>query len=121
MSSYLFGFGYEDALEMKCNAEWGTDYESSTGVFIEANSEEEATAWGCEIAEAFMRYENDGDPSISWRACGYAHWIEANPETSDWSHCLSYFQRVKVGEFPDFDRMTSRAYVEWCKANGIDV
>ncbi len=45
MPTYLFGFGYEDALEMKCNAETGSDYESSTGVFIEADSEAEALAW----------------------------------------------------------------------------
>jgi len=44
MPSFLFGFGYEDAIDMKCNAETGSDYESSKGVFIEADSEAEALA-----------------------------------------------------------------------------
>ena len=121
MPSYLFIFGYEDSVEMKCNDECGTDYESSKGVLIEAVSPEEALAWGREIAEAFMRHENDGDPSISWRARDYAHWIEPHPERSSSSHCLSFFQRVKVGGFPDFARMTSRAYVDWLRANGQNV
>ena len=118
MPSYLFGFGYEGPLEMKCNDETGSDYESSVGVFIEADSETEALAWGCEIAERYMKHEHGGDPSISWRARGYAYWIESHPETSSWSHCLTFFQRVTVGEFPVFARMTSRAYVEWSRANG---
>jgi|ERR1043166_4469066 hypothetical protein len=120
MPTYLYGFGYEDKLEMECNDRTGSDYESSKGVFIEASSEAEALTWGCEIAELFMRHEHDGDPSISWRARGYAHWIQPHPETSSWSHCLPFLQRVRVGELPDFSRMTSRAYVEWSKANGLD-
>ena len=90
MPTFLFRFGYEDALEMKCNAGTGSDYESSNGVFIEADSEADALAWGCEIAEQFMKHEH-GAPSISWRALGYAHWIETDPETCSWRHCLSFF------------------------------
>ena len=121
MESYLFGFGCEGPIDMECNDGEGTDYESSRGVFIEAASESEALAWGREIAEAFMKYEHAGNSTISWKALGYAHWIESDPENCAWSHCLSFFPRVKVGELPEFSRMTTRAYIEWCRANGMDV
>ena len=118
MPIFLYGFGYEDKIDMECNRRTGSDYESSTGVFIDAGSEEEALEWGREISEAFVRYEHD-DPSVSWRALGYAHWIEHDQESGSWKHCLSFFPRVRVGEFPDFSRMTTKAYVDWCKENGL--
>jgi hypothetical protein len=118
MPTFLYGFGYEDKIDMEVNRRLGTDYESSTGVFIDAASEEGVLEWGREISEAFLRYEHD-DPSISWRAIGYAHWIESDPPSCDWKHCLSFFQRVRVGEFPDFSRMTTEAYYDWCRENGL--
>ena len=65
-----------------------------------------------------MRYAH-GDPSVSWRALRYAHWIEPDPESSSWKHCLSFFPKVRVGEFPDFARMTTKAYVDWSKEHGL--
>jgi hypothetical protein len=118
MPAYLYGFGYEQKDEMDYNRRTGADFESSTGVFIDAPSEAEALEWGREICEAYVRYEH-GDPSISWRHLGYAHWIEPDPETCSWKHCLSFFPRVRVGEFPDFSRMTTKAYQDWSREHGL--
>jgi hypothetical protein len=118
MPTFLYGFGYEQKDEMDHNRATGSDFESSTGVFIDAPSEADALAWGCEISEAFMRYAH-GNPSVSWRALRYAHWIEPDPESCSWKHCLSFFPKVRVGEFPDFARMTTQAYVDWSKEHGL--
>ena len=112
-SSYLVGFCYHEpgAYEM---AQRGLmeDYESSTGVFVEAASAEDALAWGEHVGEALFRHVNR-DPSLDWRGFGYFAWIEETPETCAWKHCLGFFQRVAVGTMPDFDRMGADAYQEW--------
>ena len=117
MPTFLYGFGYEQKDEMECNRRTGSDSESSTGVFIDALSEADALVWGREISEAFLRYTHD-DPVVSWKTLGYAHWIEEDPQTCPWKHCLSFFPRVCVGELPDFSQMTAEAYVRWGRENG---
>jgi hypothetical protein len=114
MPTFLYGFGYEDKDEMEYNRRTDSDFESSTGVFIDAPSETDALAWGREISEAFLRHAH-GDPAASWKALDYAHWIEADPASCSWKHCLSFFPRVRVGEFPDFSRMTPEAYSDWSR------
>jgi hypothetical protein len=88
------------------------DYESSTGCYIEAPSVEDALAWGESIGAALLRYLN-ADDSLDWKGMGYYCWLEDSPETSNWKHCLDHFHRVKQGEMPDFDQMTSEAYRLW--------
>lgn len=66
------------------------DYESTTGVFINAESDEEALIWSGAIAQERLRYCN-GDRSLDWKYMGYTNWIESNPEKLPWSHCLSFF------------------------------
>ena len=119
MPTFLYGFGYEDKYEMDANRRNNSDWESSKGVFIDAPSEADALQWGREIAEAFLRYEHD-DPSVSWKALGYADWIEPDPSSCVWKHCLSFFPSVRVGEFPELSRMTTAAYVAWCKEHGLE-
>ena len=92
------------------------DYESSTGVFIDAPSAEGALAWGETIAAALFRHVNH-DPSLDWKGFGYFAWIEPSPATSAWKHCLGFFPRVAVGTMPDFDRMGADAYQEWMERN----
>jgi hypothetical protein len=118
MPAFLYGFGYEDKDEMEYNRLTNSDFESSTGVLIDAPSEADALAWGIEISEAFLRHIHR-DPAVSWKALNYAHWIEADPESCSWKHCLSFFPRVRVGELPDFSQMTSEAYVRWSKEHGL--
>jgi hypothetical protein len=103
---------------MEYNRRTGSDFESSTGVFIEAPSDADALAWGSEISEAFLRHAY-GDSAISWKALDYAHWIEADPASCSWKHCLSFFPTVRVGQFPEFSQMTAEAYARWCREHGL--
>lgn len=87
------------------------DYESSSGLFVGANSAEQAIAWGEVVGEALLRYVNH-DATLQWHQLGYRCWVEGNPSASCWKHCLSHFQTVKVGTMPDFEKMTSKAYAQ---------
>lgn len=88
------------------------DYESSTGLFIEADTSAEAIAWGERVGEALLRHVNNDD-SLIWKSFGYFCWVEESPETSCWSHCLSFFLRVRAGEIPNLDQMGTVAYSRW--------
>lgn len=94
------------------------DFECSTGIFVEATSPEAAIAWAESIASALIR-ELNRDETLDWKGMGYYCWIEGNPSTSDWKHCLSFFQHVKVGEWPSFNAMGTTAYAKWAEENGI--
>lgn len=88
------------------------DYESSTGIFIDAASRDEAIAWGEIIGQAVLRKLNSND-GLDWKGFGYSAWIEDSIQESGWSHCLTFFQRVKVGEMPDLSKMSADAYKQW--------
>jgi hypothetical protein len=88
------------------------DYESSTGLFIEAATGELALAWGEQVGQELLRKEN-GDASLIWRDFGYHCWLEDAPETSSWGHCLDFFQTVSEGEFPDSSEVGTKAYIRW--------
>ena len=94
------------------------DYESTTGIFVEAASREEAVAWGESIGQALLRHVNDDD-AFDWASFGYSAWTEESPESGGWKHCLSFFQRVLSGTMPDLPRMTSAAYEDWAARNGV--
>jgi hypothetical protein len=94
------------------------DCESSTGLFVEAQTPDAALEWAAHVASELLRHANR-DPSLDWRALGYWCWIEDDPERSSWSHCLGFFERVKVGEMPDLNEMGMEAYTRWAKRNGI--
>lgn len=87
------------------------DYESNTGLFIEAGSEAEAIEWGEQVGTALLRHLNQDD-SLDWKR-KYCCYLE-NPKTTAWKHCLDFFQHVRVGEMPDLNRMTAKAYAQWC-------
>ncbi len=90
------------------------DYESMTGVFIAAESAEDALIWCEAIAQEVLSCCNN-DRSIAWKQLGYSCRIESDPDTSPWSHCLGFFQHVRVGEMPNVDAMGTNAYVLWQK------
>lgn len=90
------------------------DYESTTGVFIVADSADDALIWCEAIAQEVLWRCND-DRSLDWKHLGYSRWIESDPDTSSWSHCLDFFQHVRVGEMPNFDAMGADAYARWQK------
>ncbi len=94
------------------------DCESSTGIFIDAPSPEAAVGWGEKVAEALLCKAN-ADETLDWKSLGYYCWIEENPSGSNWKHCLSFFQHIKTGEWPNFEAMGTPAYTQWAKNNGI--
>jgi len=113
MPQYLIGIMYH---EPEPFAQWNRglieDYESSTGLFIEADSEAEAVAWGEHVGQALLRRVNK-DESLDWKAFGYFCWVEQSPKTSCWSHCLDFFLRVRFGEMPNLEHMGTAAYCNW--------
>jgi hypothetical protein len=119
MTTYLVGMLYHEP-ESWALYQAGVieDCESTTGIFVDASSPEEALAWGEKIAETLLRKSNN-DESLDWKGLGYFCWIEAEPTTSNWKHCLSFFQHVELGEWPDFNALGSAAYKKWAEQNGI--
>jgi|GEM_PF-2253501 len=119
MREFLIGFCFHEP-EAWASHQRGIleDYESSTGVFVEANSAEDALAWGEVIATELLRYSNH-DPTLDWKNLGYFCWIEKDPQTSSWKHCLSFFKHVRAGEMPDLTEMGTPAYSRWAEENGI--
>jgi hypothetical protein len=113
MPEYLVGFTYHDpesyALWQRGVTE---DFESSTGLWVTADSSADALAWAEQVAEALHRQVN-GDPAADWRGAGHGCWVEESPAASGWAHCLEFFQRVRVGEAPPLDHMGTDAYVRW--------
>ena len=118
LTTYLVGIMYH---EPEPFALWNRgvieDYESSTGVFIDAATREEAVAWGEAIGEAALRKLNSDD-RLDWKGFGYSAWIEDSIEKSGWSHAVSFFQHVKVGEMPDLSKFSANAYKEWAERTG---
>ncbi|WP_283420037.1 hypothetical protein [Sphingopyxis sp. Geo48] len=96
----LFCFGFENPREAELNASDETDYESSTGIWIEGQSDDEVMAWGRAIAEQLVvfLFERAQIEPYSWAARGFAHWIEREPEALSMA---SYLPSVSVGEMPD--------------------
>jgi hypothetical protein len=112
---YLVIFQYHEP-EPRQQFERGVieDYESTTGVFIAAESADDALFWGEAIAQEVLWRCND-DRSLDWKHSGYTCWIESDPDISSWSHCLGFFQHVRIGEMPNVDAMGTDAYVSWQK------
>jgi len=112
-AEYLVGIMYHEPEPL---AQWNRglieDYESSTGLFIEADSSDAAIGWGEEVGQVLLRHAN-GDPTLDWRTLGYYCWLEPSPRESGWGHCLDFFQHVRVGQMPDLARMTTAAYRRW--------
>jgi hypothetical protein len=119
MATFLVGIQYH---EPESFALWKRgvieDYESSTGLFIEAASATAAIEWAEKVAEALLRKSNS-DESLQWKDYEYGIWIEEDPEKSTRKHCLSFFPRIEVGEWPNLEEMGTPAYVKWAEANSI--
>jgi len=104
----LFCFGFENPAEAKCNARDGTDYESSTGIWIISESDEEALQWGETIAERLVKFLFDQAraEAYSWADANFAHWIEQEPDALS---AASYLPVVSVGEMPDLTILAADA------------
>lgn len=117
MREYLVGLMYHDVESFALWKRGVTeDYESTTGLFIEADSETDALKWGGIVADELLRHVTR-EPSLTCDRFGYECWIEQDPQKSHWRHCLDFFQHVRCGQMPVLDRMTSDAYVKWQNKN----
>ncbi|USI76346.1 MULTISPECIES: hypothetical protein [unclassified Sphingopyxis] len=104
----LYLFGYESPAEFRSNADAGTDFESSTGVWISGAGEEQALQWGRTVAEHFVAwlFEHSGNEPYSWEAAQFADWIETNPSIQK---AATSFPIVAIGELPDFAQLLRQA------------
>lgn len=101
MAKYLYIFAYQTPEQRHAVAAHGPAEESSAAVFIEADSAEEALAWGREISEAFLRHLLH-DPVVSWKGLNFAHWVENDPRQEYPADILARLPVVPRGSFPDF-------------------
>ena len=113
LTTYLVGIMYH---EPEAFALWKRgvieDYESSTGIFVDAPLREEAVAWGEIIGQAVLRSLNSDD-GLDWKGFGYSAWVEDSIDKSGWSHAVPFFQHVRAGEMPDLSKFSAEAYKEW--------
>lgn len=92
------------------------DYEASTGLFVLAPSLEDALEWAAVVATELLNHVNKRE-DLTMSDFQHQCWLIPEPENSAWAHCLSFFQRVKVGEMPNVSLMTVQAYKKWQMAN----
>jgi hypothetical protein len=120
MTAFLIGLSWWDPEEVAACKRVGLDSDPrcSTGIFVDADTGDEALSWGKAVANKHMEFLF-GEKNFAPDALAVFCWIEADPEHSSWKHCVEFFQRVSVGQFPDFHRMTTEAYSEWCKQMGV--
>ena len=113
MNEYLIGIEYHEPEAWKLWQQGEIeDYESSTGLFVFANSSDEAILWAEKVGEELLRFVNS-DQLLSYSALGYLCWSEPSIEGSGWLHCISHFQHVTVGEMPKLEKMTTKAFESW--------
>jgi hypothetical protein len=104
-AKYLFRFGYCTPEQWDANEAHGWDDESSSAIYIVAASEDEALAWGREVANRFVGnlFSASGKAlTTSWVEAGFAHWIDDAPMSSFREEQLRQLLVVRVGELPDF-------------------
>jgi hypothetical protein len=113
MEKYLVGISYHEADYYESSEkEIYEDYESSTGIFITANSPEEAIAWGEIVGDALFKIKNPNETK-SWESFGHYCWIEEDWEESSWEHCFDFLQSVDQGTHPAYENMGIEAYLKW--------
>jgi hypothetical protein len=87
---YLFCFGYENPDELETNKQFGTDFESSNAVWVQAENEQAALTIGIQYAKKFVSnlFKTKGIAiSKEWSEIDFACWIEDNPQ-SKWSDTM---------------------------------
>jgi len=116
MPEFLIGIMFH---EPEPFAQWKSglieDYESSVGLFVEADSLGDALSWGKRVGQALLRYVN-GDENLDWDALGYYCWLEEDPLKSSWAHNLEFFQHIRIGGLPKFEQMTAASFARWLKS-----
>src|SRR5467141_1240287 len=117
MSAFL---GWCDPEEVAARKRVGLDDDPrcSTGVFNDASRVDEVLFWGKAVTRKFVGFLFR-EKNYAAEALEVFCWVEADPGQSSWKHCLEFFQRVSVAQYPDLHKMTTEAYSEWCKKMGV--
>ena len=116
MNSFLVSFTFhttQDAVFAEMSRE--PLQPQQTSIFIRAADENTALHWGQEIASTFMASINN---DAGWSEAGHACWIEQDLASAGWEGAEGYLQTVRVGEYPNYERMTRDAYIEWLEQHG---
>jgi len=100
-NKYLYIFGYQTPEQMGLAAEDRNAEESSEAIFIEAESAEQALAWGREISEKYVR-QLFGNQPVDWKSMNFAHWVESEPLKEYPVSILEKLNVVACGDYPDF-------------------
>lgn len=119
--TFLIGISWCDPEEVAACKRVGLDDDPrcSTGLFIDSKTPDEALSWAETVAGDYMRFLFD-DKQYLKEVFETFCWVVEKPETSAWKHCLGFFQKITVGQLPDFQKMTIEAYNEWCTKEGLD-
>ena len=102
MPHYLYVFGFNTPEQIQANEEHGWDDEDSEAIFISAESEPAALAWGQQVAKKYVA-NLYGDRVPTWEPDNYANGIESNPEVIFSPDSLRHIQIIQVGEHPVFE------------------
>jgi hypothetical protein len=107
MTRYLYRFGFLTPAQWRANEEHGWDDESSSAVFILADSSDLALEWGRQISEQFVQslFAADGWSGTppSWIQSSFAHWIEPSPEVM--AALEGTIPTVRYGETPQLGQL----------------
>src|SRR5262249_367682 len=94
-------FGYQTPQQQaRASLDEGVE-EASEATFIEAESAEQALAWGREISEEFVR-RLFGSRVVDWKSNNFVHWVEAEPQSEYPEDILQSLPVVAYGQHPDF-------------------
>ena len=120
MNTFLIGMSWCDPEEVAAFKRMGLDDDTrcSTGLFVVAENPDEAVKWANSVLEKFMTHLFEGK-QYALESLELFCWLEQEPGRSSWKHCLDFFPKVSLGEYPDFQKMTPEAYSDWCKRMGL--
>jgi hypothetical protein len=118
MGNFLISFEFHTASDWIQSEMFREPIEpQTTSLYVCAPDESSALRWGEDIASTFMARVS-GDASLSWAASGYSCWIEASLSEAGWDGAEEFLQSVRIGEYPDFNRLTRQAWLDWLEKNG---
>ena len=104
---HLFTFGFETPTDFHRNKEHGWDDESSTALWILADSAADALQWGQILAQDYVSwlFRDEQGARYSWAEAGFANWIETDARRLSEAGACEALPSVTVGELPDFTTM----------------
>ena len=105
MNEYLIGMVYHYPEDYEL---WKKgvmeDYEATTAIYVAAENEGAALAWGYQVATALLNFTNKTE-GLTLEQFQHDCWHIEEPSKDDWSKMLETFPHVKYGEMPILSEM----------------